>query len=198
MTTNSALNLVLRFRPGAGVLGTGLVVPTEAPTTGTTTLEVATEISATEVSGVRCRAGHFNDPAIPYCCVCGLGLTQAGRVRCRGKRPTLGVLVVDDGRVLPLDKDCLLGRAPDSPEVRAGAVTAVSLDDPLISDVHARIGIEGWAVRVWDTASSRGTYVRQRAAEVWERLSEGQRRQLEPGAVIAIGGRQVRFDTYRR
>jgi FHA domain len=149
------------------------------------------------LTGVCCRAGHFTDPTLPYCCVCGIGLTQAGQASARRKRPALGVLVVDDGRVLPLDRDHVLGRSPDCPEARAGAVTPVRLDDPLVSDVHARISLDGWQVSIRDADSSRGTYVLEPNASAWQRLRGGRGRPLQPGAVIAVGSRQLRFDTYR-
>ena len=151
------------------------------------------------VSGVRCRKGHFNDPNLPYCVVCGIGLTQAGRVVAQDERPVLGVLLLDDGRLLPLDRDHVLGRSPDlSDQVRRGEATAVSLEDPLVSDVHAWISLRGWEVSVTDVGSQHGTYVRDPGGQDWEPLHGGGQRTLRPGALIAIGARQLRFETYRK
>jgi len=151
------------------------------------------------VSGVRCRKGHFNDPNLPYCVVCGIGLTQAGRVIAQDERPVLGVLLLDDGRLLPLDRDHVLGRSPDlSDQVRRGEATAVALEDPLVSDVHAWVSLRGWEVSVTDVGSQHGTYVRDPGAPDWEPLHGGGQRTLQPGALIAVGARQLRFETYRK
>jgi hypothetical protein len=151
------------------------------------------------VNGVRCRKGHFNDPNLPYCVVCGIGLTQAGRVIAQDERPVLGVLLLDDGRLLPLDRDHVLGRSPDlSDQVRRGEATAVALEDPLVSDVHAWVSLRGWEVSVTDVGSQHGTYVRDPGAADWEPLHGGGQRTLQPGALIAVGARQLRFETYRK
>jgi hypothetical protein len=163
--------------------------------------ETADEIRAgvAAITGVRCRKGHFNDPNLAYCVVCGLGLTQSGRVPAQAERPVLGVLLLDDGRLLPLDRDHLLGRAPElSDQVRSGEATALQLEDPLVSDVHARISLRGWEVHVTDVGSQHGTYVRNPDSADWEPLHGGDQRVLQPGALIAIGARQLRFETYRK
>jgi hypothetical protein len=160
------------------------------------TAEIRTEIAA--ISGVRCRKGHFNDPSLAYCVVCGIGMTQAGRVFAQDERPVLGVLLLDDGRLLPLDRDHVLGRSPEeSDRVRRGEATAVPLEDPLVSDVHALVSLRGWEVSVADVGSEHGTYVRDPGASDWEPLAGGPRT-LQPGALIAIGARQLRFETYRK
>jgi hypothetical protein len=164
-----------------------------SPATG----EMRTEVAA--INGVRCRKGHFNDPSLAYCVVCGIGMTQAGRVSAQDERPVLGVLLLDDGRLLPLDRDHVLGRSPEvSDQVRRGEATAVALEDPLVSDVHAWVSLRGWEVSVADVGSQHGTYVRDPGASDWEPLVGGGRRTLQPGALIAIGARQLRFETYRK
>ena len=35
-------------------------------------------VDTATITGVRCRKGHFNDPELAYCGICGIGLTQAG------------------------------------------------------------------------------------------------------------------------
>jgi hypothetical protein len=158
--------------------------------------EIRAEVAA--ISGVRCRKGHFNDPNLAYCVVCGIGMTQAGRVFAQDERPVLGVLLLDDGRLLPLDRDHVLGRSPEeSDRVRQGEATAVALEDPLVSDVHALVSLRGWEVSVADVGSEHGTYVRDPGASDWEPLAGGPRT-LQPGALIAIGARQLRFETYRK
>ncbi|MFD5245158.1 FHA domain-containing protein [Amycolatopsis sp. NPDC058340] len=151
------------------------------------------------VSGVRCRKGHFNDPSLSYCGICGIGLTQAGKAPAHSERPSLGVLMLDDGTSFALDKEFLLGRAPEqAEEVRSGTATALKLHDPAVCDVHARISLDGWEVGVTDVDSVNGTYLRAPGTGTWVRLPSGVRSVLRPGAVVAVGGRQFRYDTYRK
>lgn len=171
----------------------------EAVTAVTETLTQEISAGVAAITGVRCRKGHFNDPNLAYCVVCGLGLTQSGRVLAQAERPVLGVLLLDDGQLLPLDRDHVLGRAPElSDQVRSGEATAVQLADPLVSDVHAWISLRGWEVHVTDVGSQHGTYVRNPDSANWESLHGGGQRVLQPGALIAIGARQLRFETYRK
>jgi len=163
--------------------------------------ETAEEIRAgvAAITGVRCRKGHFNDPNLAYCVVCGLGLTQSGRVPAQAERPVLGVLLLDDGRLLPLDRDHVLGRAPElSDQVRSGEAAAIQLEDALVSEVHAWISLRGWEVHVTDLGSQHGTYLRNPGSADWEPLHGGSQQALQPGALIAIGARQLRFETYRK
>jgi FHA domain-containing protein len=154
---------------------------------------------APTIAGVRCRAGHFNDPGASYCGYCGLGLTQAGRKPARSERPALGVLVLDDGSAFPLTGDHLIGRMPhEAAEVRSGAATAVHLQDPAVSGVHARITLDEWDVAVTDAGSVNGTFLREPGTGTWTRLSGGARTVLRPGMVVAVGGRQLRYDSYRK
>jgi pSer/pThr/pTyr-binding forkhead associated (FHA) protein len=68
----------------------------------------------------------------------------------------------------------------------------------LVSDVHAWVSLRGWEVSVADVGSQHGTYVRDPGANDWEPLVGGGPRALQPGALIAIGTRQLRFETYRK
>lgn len=168
-----------------------------AVTTATGATTVSSAVTAT-ITGVRCRKGHFNDPELAYCGVCGIGLTQAGRVSALAERPMLGVLLLDDGRLLPLDRDYVLGSTPDLAEdVQRGEATAVRIQDDLVSGLHARVSLRGWEVNVSDIGSTHGTYVREPGGSSWEPVSHGGHRTLRPGGLIAIGARQLRFDTYR-
>ncbi|MEU4248890.1 FHA domain-containing protein [Amycolatopsis sp. NPDC026612] len=150
------------------------------------------------VSGVRCGRDHFNDPAVSYCSVCGLSMVQAPRSPEVGPRPQLGVLVLDDGTTVPLVRDVLLGRMPETDEaVAAGDVDAVTLADPLVSRRHARIVLRDWQVVVVDLGSANGTFVMPRGTGAWSRLEPGTETVLEAGSVIAAGMRQLRYFSHR-
>jgi hypothetical protein len=152
-----------------------------------------------QIVGVSCARGHFNDPGNPYCALCGIGLTQAGKHATQRDRPPLGVLVLDDGTSLPLTTDYVIGQTPESADdADADNVTLVRLTDPLVSGVHVRVQLEGWEVRVIDENSSSGTFVREPDSDWCTRVPRGERLVLRPGAIVTVGHRQFRYDSYRR
>ena len=51
---------------------------------------------AAQVEGVYCKNGHFNDPDARYCAVCGISMGQLTKIRQKGTRPPLGVLILGD------------------------------------------------------------------------------------------------------
>ena len=76
---------------------------------------------ALTVRGVNCARGHFNNPRALYCGNCGLAMVQNSVVIVDGPRPSLGVLLRDDGSAYSLDGDYVLGRQPELAEdVAAG------------------------------------------------------------------------------
>ncbi|GAA5084380.1 hypothetical protein HNP84_002012 [Thermocatellispora tengchongensis] len=195
--TASGSNTASRSGTASGSVPGGGFAPVPAGLTGDA--ESGEESADARVSGALCRRGHFNDPSLRYCGVCGLGLTQAGRVPARSERPVLGVLVLDDGTMFPLDRDHVLGRVPERvEEVRARSAQAVRLHDATVAEVHARVSLDGWEVSVTDAASATGTYVRLPGARDWERLPSGVPSVLRPGTVVAVGRRQFRYDSYRK
>lgn len=152
-----------------------------------------------QVIGVSCAKGHFNDPVNPYCALCGIGLTQAGRQAAQRDRPPLGVLVLDDGTSLPLTTNYVIGQTPEAAsDADTDDVTLVRLTDPLVSDVHARVRLEGWEVGLTDENSSSGTFVREPDSDWCTRVPSGERVVLRPGAIVTVGHRQFRYDSYRR
>ncbi len=83
-----------------------------------------------QVKGVYCKRGHFNDPMVQFCTVCGINMVQQTPALVDGPRPPLGVLVFDDGAVFQLEQDYVIGRQPEnSPEVLSGAARPLRLED---------------------------------------------------------------------
>lgn len=150
------------------------------------------------VLGVYCRRGHFNDPVMTYCTVCGITMAQATRHRVLGPRPALGVLVLDDGAMYSLVRDHVFGRDPGTdPAVAAGRAVSVPLRDPSVSRVHARIVLDGWDVRIVDNGSTNGTFVAMPGEPSWTRVVPGADVTLRPGMIVALGRRQLRYHTHR-
>jgi hypothetical protein len=133
-----------------------------------------------------------------YCTVCGISMAQANRGQLLGRRPSLGVLVLDDGGMFSLVSEHVFGRDPSGDHaVLAGAAVPVALDDPSVSRVHARIVLEGWDVRVVDAGSTNGTFVCSPGEPEWTRIPQGTSAPLRPGMMLAFGRRQLRYYSHR-
>jgi len=114
------------------------------------------------VLGYRCSRSHLNDPRVSFCAHCGIRMDQLTGVLVRGRRPPLGLVVLDTGSTFVLDDDYLLGRDPENdPEVREGRLRPLRLDDTsgTMSRAHLEIRLQGWDVAVVDRGSANGTYV---------------------------------------
>ena len=154
-----------------------------------------------EVEGVLCSRQHFNDPASLFCSSCGISMVHLTHHVVRGPRPPLGVLVVDDGATVVLDRDHVVGREPEaSPDVASGWCAPLPLSDPerTLSRVHARVELHGWDVRVVDLGSANGTYLTG--------PDGGERRRLQPhepvtvaaGTELTLGGHRLVVESHSR
>ncbi len=146
--------------------------------------------------GIRCRSGHLNHPDGLYCAVCGIGLAQSGGVREAGTLPPAGVLVVDDGSVLPMCRPVICGSMPEQAhEVQEGTVDGIRLPGAL--PVQCRVEPTGWDVTVTNVSGA-SLAVRHRGSAESHDVSPGDRAVLEPGATLVLGERWLRFDTHLR
>jgi hypothetical protein len=163
---------------------------------GTRAAGIAGELDphAVLVDGVLCARGHFNDPAAWACRRCGIGLDQPPRNIKRRPRPSLGMLVLDDGTSFPLEGDYVLGREPtfDS-DVIEGRSRPLRINDAngTVSRLHLRISLVGWRVEVSDLGSANGSVLQSSDGE--RRLPPHEPTMIEPGARIGIGHRSMRY-----
>ena len=159
---------------------------------------IGTALRTSMVIGVHCKDGHFNDPDVPYCSVCGISMIQLTRVPAHGTRPPLGVLVLDDGVGYPLERGYVLGRRPARDGlVRSGRANPLPLADRTVSRVHARVLPDGWDVILTDVGSTNGTWVCPPGGHFWSAVPAGAGVPLMPGARLRIGTRHIRYDSYR-
>jgi hypothetical protein len=153
------------------------------------------------VDGVYCKNGHFNDPEARFCAVCGIGMGQLTKVRQGGKRPPLGVLVLDDGSVCQLDADYVMGREPTlDTSVADGQARPLRLvgASGLVSRIHARVELDGWQVFISDLNSANGTEILLPGERSGTSLAPGVRTPLVAGAQIRLGGEYgIRYDSHR-
>jgi len=102
--------------------------------------------------------------------------------------PVSGVLAGQDGAVHPLDRNYVIGRDPMSDDAvrHAQASPLVVRDDPFVSDIHARVTIDGGAVYVEDVAGSSGTFVAAPGASSWDQVGTS-RVALQSGWSMRVG-----------
>lgn len=152
------------------------------------------------VEGVLCGNGHFNDPLLRYCQICGISMAQLTNVTRLGPRPSLGVLLLDDGSTLRLDSDYVAGREPDQhADVAAGRARPLRLAGPVsgVSRQHLRVALVGWQVEVADLGSANGTHVRPPGTGDPARLTPGRPVVLRPGSRVELGRRWFQYESHR-
>jgi hypothetical protein len=189
--------------PGAGQPGTGQpgAGPARDPLPfGAGPPDAMGEMAAPMVDGVYCQNGHFNDPDVPDCAVCGLSIGHA--MRQKGNRPPLGVLVLGDGSVCQLDMDYVIGREPTlDTEVAEGRARPLRLMDAsgVVSRMHARVELDGWHVFITDLNSANGTQVLVPGERNPVYLQPGVRTPLAAGTQIRLGGEYgLQYDSHRQ
>lgn len=151
------------------------------------------------VEGVHCANGHFNDPAVPYCQLCGISMAQLTHATVLGPRPPLGVLLLDDGATFRLDADYVVGREPHrDPTVARGArPLRVTGSASGVSRQHLRITLSGWTVHIVDLGSANGTVVEPPREPQPRRLEPGVPTEIKPGTRVAFGLRWLRYESHR-
>ncbi|HLN76818.1 MAG TPA: FHA domain-containing protein [Nocardioidaceae bacterium] len=152
------------------------------------------------VEGALCSRGHFNEPDAPYCSVCGISMLQRTRDTVLRPRPSLGVLVLDDGSAYTITSPYVLGREPETDDsVAAGKARPLTLDDEShsVSRVHALLSLDGWNVFITDHGSSNGTYLSSNGENgPWTALEPHAPTRLAARTHVRVGRRQLVFDSY--
>ncbi|WP_322747815.1 MULTISPECIES: FHA domain-containing protein [unclassified Frankia] len=153
--------------------------------------------SEAQVEGILCTNDHFNHPDAPYCTECGLSLARQTGNPVWGPRPTIGVILLDDGTEVHVDTNLVIGRQPDRDEaVQAGRARPLMLEDgeSAVSRVHAVITLSGWDAVIADQGSANGTYIAPPEATVWTPLNPHDPAPLVPGTRVQVGKRTFVFN----
>jgi len=149
------------------------------------------------VDGALCDRMHFNPPDAMFCRECGATMCELTRNIRRQPRPPLGVLLVDDGRGYPLDRDYVIGREPLlDDDVAAGRATPLPITDAegSVSRLHLRVSLVGWRVEVRDLGSANGSVLYRTGGP--RTLAPVDAAWLDPGARVGVGRRSVQFLPY--
>lgn len=138
------------------------------------------------VHAVHCPAEHPNPAHADVCRVCGAPIADQSPVTvCR---PSLGVLRMSTGDLIPLDRGVILGRSPAAERPVGGeGPHLVKLPSPGndISRRHLELSLDGWHVLVTDLNSTNGTLVTRPGREP-ERLRPDQPTLIEPGTLVTL------------
>jgi len=149
------------------------------------------------VAGMACINGHLNRPDSALCDVC-LAELDRGRGTIVGPRPSLGLLIFDDDRRVPLDRPVIVGTAPPTDVVIAGEGAETVIIDSDVEGVSAtqfEVYFESWDVFVIDRSTT-GTFLED-ATGRRQRLPRHARVKLRTGSVIVFGEHTVRVDSFR-
>jgi hypothetical protein len=170
--------------------------PPEEPIADISTmrLEPLSVVEPVVVDGAMCARMHFNAPDAMFCRECRVSMREVTRNTRRQPRPPLGVLLVDDGRGYPLDRDYVIGREPLlDDDVAAGRATPLPITDAAgsLSRLHLRVSLVGWRVEVRDLGSANGSVLYRAGGP--RTLAPADVVVLDPGARVGVGRRSVQF-----
>jgi FHA domain-containing protein len=107
------------------------------------------------------------------------------------------VLRFDDGMVVTVDEDLVLGRRPDGHElVTSGSARPVPIADTqnVLSSAHAAIQRSGREVSLTDLGSLNGTHVAGPEATEWTQLEPGVAHPLADGDRLLLGWTVITFE----
>jgi hypothetical protein len=137
-----------------------------------------------------CPDGHPNPPFVASCAVCGQFLTPGAGAVVHVPRPSLGHLELDDGTVVELDHELIVGRNPDRDAATDRTeLRTVTVAGEKVSRRHLEIRFQGWDVLVADCGSTNGTFVVPHAGGQVVAVEPGRAQLLEPGATVYFGDR---------
>lgn len=178
-----------------------LLIPSEHPAAAPPAPPAPEPEAKPLVWGADCKNGHFNDPRVQYCGVCGIAMVQMSLIPRQSVRPPLGLLLLDDGMTFRLDTDYVIGRSPEpAPEVAAGAARPVRLTDAegSVSRRHVRITLNQWDVHLTDLGSVNGTFITE-PDQPMRQLQRGETVMVPPGSKIQVGAqRTFRYESNRK
>lgn len=115
----------------------------------------------------------------------------------RPEQTAAPVLRFDDGLVVTVDEDIVLGRRPDNHEmVTQGGARAVPIADTqnVLSSAHAALQRSGREVSLVDLGSLNGTHVAGPEATEWTQLEPGVAHPLSDGDRLLLGWTVITFE----
>ena len=168
---------------------------------------VGTDMSARSVGRHLCDAFHLVPPGSDagFGHGAGRGATAAAAEPESGEQtafwrpdePAAPILRFDDGMVVTVDEDLVLGRRPDNHEmVTSGSARPVPIADTqnVLSSAHAALTRSGREVSLVDLGSLNGTHVAGPEATEWTQLEPGVAHPLSDGDRLLLGWTVITFE----
>lgn len=152
----------------------------------------------TEVMGIQCSRGHFNNPRAAYCQVCGISMVHTTHYLVPGPRPTLGFIVFDDGVTFALDRSYCIGREPVIDPGRDLSPLILPDNRHSVSRSHAELVLDGWDLVVRDLGSTNGTFAWDSTHDQWNQVLPDQPVIVEPRQWVAIGRKVFIYESVAR
>jgi hypothetical protein len=106
-------------------------------------------------------------------------------------------LVLDDGSVVDLEWDYILGREPQNdPDVVSGSARPLRIADAdgIVSRRHIRVALADWDVLLIDLGSANGTTIELPGDPNGQALAPHQPVVIEAGTLVMMGRRWFRFE----
>ncbi len=137
-----------------------------------------------------CSRQHANPPTVATCAICGELLPPGTSSVVHVARPRLGALRLDDGTVVPLDHELLIGRNPARDETpERSSLERVRVPGDKVSRSHLAVRFQGWDVVVADCGSTNGTFIVPHPGGQVMALDADRPQLVEPGATVYFGSR---------
>lgn len=143
------------------------------------------------VSARVCKSGHANAPTRTTCQICDIFLPAGPDGVQQIARPSLGTLLLDDGRTVNVNGELAFGRNPSR---SSDGWAAVVVEGDRVSRTHLVVRCEDWDVSVEDCGSHNGTVIVPADGEQPVALTAGTPHTIEPGATIYFGSSSFRFE----
>lgn len=152
--------------------------------------ELAADGRGALVEAKVCSEGHPNPPMVATCAICGALLSPGAAAVTHVRRPSLGALRLDDGEVVALDQELLIGRNParDREPSRSELRRVPAVGDK-VSRSHLEVRFQGWDLLVVDCGSTNGSFVVPHPGGQVVALEPNRAHLVEPDAVVYFGSR---------
>jgi len=168
------------------------------PVAGAAVTSQTPKSTSSEVLGIECSRGHFNNPHASYCQVCGISMVHLTHRLVPGTRPTLGFIVFADGATYALDRSYLVGRNPSPGPGSEYSKLVLEDVEQSVSREHARIELDGWEVVYTDLGSTNGSFLWNSGAQQWDRLESESPCVLASGDSVSVGRVSFTFERASR
>jgi FHA domain len=181
------------------VPGSGAMLQLAAPASAGSVTAAPASFTATSDAGFGAPASAPSSPGFGSSAPAAVQEPESGESTAfwKPEPDAAPILRFDDGLVVTVDEDLVLGRRPDNHElVTGGTARAVPIADTqnVLSSAHAAIQRSGREVSLVDLGSLNGTHVAGPEATEWTQLEPGVAHPLSDGDRLLLGWTVITFE----